>query len=68
MEREEIDYALKVLTKYPRETKPDLIGDLKKNIAPLTDKILLIDHLNINLKRLIYNIYWNYFEVIFFRN
>ena len=42
MEREEIDYALKVLTKYPRETKPDLIGDLKKNIAPLTDKIITL--------------------------
>lgn len=40
MEREEIDYALKVPTKYPRETKPELIGDLKKNIAPLTDKII----------------------------
>ena len=40
MEREEVNYALKVLTKYPGETKPELIDDLKKNIAPLTDKII----------------------------
>lgn len=40
MEREEVNYALKVLTKYPGETKPELTDDLKKNIAPLTDKII----------------------------
>ena len=42
MEREEIDYALKVLTKYPGETKPELNDDLKKNIAPLTNEIISI--------------------------
>ena len=42
MEREEIDYALKVLTKYPVETKPELIDDLKNNIAPLANEIISI--------------------------
>lgn len=42
MEREEIDYAFKVLTKYSGETKPELIDDLKKNIAPLTNEIISI--------------------------
>ena len=42
MEREEIDYALKVLTKYSGETKPELIDDLKKNIAPLANEIISI--------------------------
>ena len=42
MEREEIDYALKVLTKYLGETKPELIDDLKKNIALLTNEIISI--------------------------
>ena len=42
MEREEIDYALKVLTNYPGETKPNLIDDLKKNIAPLVNEIISI--------------------------
>ena len=32
MEREEINYALKVLTNYPGETNPELIDNLKKNI------------------------------------
>lgn len=41
MEREEIDYALKVLTNYPGETKP-VIEDLKKNIAPLANEIISI--------------------------
>lgn len=41
MEREEIDYALKVLTNYPGETKP-VIDDLKKNIAPLANEIISI--------------------------
>ena len=30
MEREEIDYALNILSKYPGETKPELIDTLKK--------------------------------------
>ena len=42
MEREEIDYALKVLTNYPGETKPELINDLKKNIASLANEIISI--------------------------
>lgn len=42
MEREEIDYALKVLTKYSGETKPELIDELKIKIAPLADKIISV--------------------------
>ena len=42
MEREEIDYALKVLTNYPGETKPESIDNLKKNIAPLANEIISI--------------------------
>lgn len=42
MEREEIDYALKVLTNYPGETNPELIDNLKKNIAPLANEIISI--------------------------
>jgi hypothetical protein len=30
MEREEIYYALNILSKYPGETKPELIDTLKK--------------------------------------
>lgn len=42
MEREEINYALNILSKYPSETKPELVDDLKKNIAPLTNEIISI--------------------------
>ena len=42
MEREEINYALNILSKYPVETKPELVDDLKKNIAPLTNEIISI--------------------------
>ena len=42
MEREEIYYALNILSKYPGETKPELIDTLKKNIAPLTNEIISI--------------------------
>ena len=42
MEREEVNYALKVLTEYPGETKPELIDDLKKNIAPIANEIISI--------------------------
>lgn len=42
MEREEINYALNILSKYPGETKPELIDDLKKNIAPLANEIISI--------------------------
>lgn len=40
MEREEINHALKVLTNYTGETKPEIIDGLKRNIAPLIDKII----------------------------
>lgn len=42
MEREEIDYALNILSKYPGEPKPELVDDLKKNIAHLTNEIISI--------------------------
>lgn len=42
MEREEINHALKVLTYYPGETNPELIDNLKKNIAPLANEIISI--------------------------
>ena len=31
MDREEVNYALNILSEYPGETKPELIDDLKKN-------------------------------------
>ena len=42
MEREEINYALNILSKYSGETKPELVDDLKKNIASLTNEIISI--------------------------
>lgn len=42
MEREEVNYALNILSKYPGETKPELIDELKKNIASLTNEIISI--------------------------
>ena len=42
MERDEINYALNILSKYPGETKPELVDDLKKNIASLTNEIISI--------------------------
>lgn len=42
MDREEVNYALNILSEYPGETKPELIDDLKKNIAPLANEIISI--------------------------